>query len=57
MFREQPDVPQPFRQRAGRFEMFILRRVAGFKLHDENARAGGLQLGVKFRRQEFPNRR
>ena len=35
----------------GAVKLFVLRGVAGFKFDDEDARAGGLQFGVKFRRQ------
>ena len=42
-------VPQSFSQGAGRFQLFVMRGIAGFELHDENLRSGRLQFGVKFR--------
>ena len=38
---------QAFVQTPGRLELRVLRRVAAFKLHDENARPGGPQFRVE----------
>ena len=45
------DVFDAFAQRRRSFQFFIAHRVGGFELHDVNARPGGAEFSVSFRRE------